>query len=175
MQHVRVDHDPQRQLLQVHQLRDDERLRLIPCGYAREADLRVGLFYFYWLFIDRSQQLDPTLRRHHEENDAADQDERADDGRNWKHLVLLGLRLDRTDVDDGLLLSPTEPAEEQRNQPDHDQQAADDVPNSHAEVFCNRRADQLTPDARASRDRGNRTRVFARDCVIDEISDSQHD
>src|SRR6185503_16290055 len=71
VQHVRVDHDPQRQLLQVHQLRDDERLRLIPCGYAREADLRVGLFYFYWLFIDRSQQLDPTLRRHHEENDAA--------------------------------------------------------------------------------------------------------
>ena len=29
MQHVRVDHDPQRELLQVHQLRDDIRLRLM--------------------------------------------------------------------------------------------------------------------------------------------------
>jgi len=28
VQHVRVDHDPQRQLLQVHQLRYDIRLRL---------------------------------------------------------------------------------------------------------------------------------------------------
>jgi len=29
VQHVRVDHDSQRQLLQVHQLRDDIRLRLM--------------------------------------------------------------------------------------------------------------------------------------------------
>jgi hypothetical protein len=123
VQHVRVDHDPQRQLLQVHQLRHDVRLRLI------------------WLFIVRNQRLDPTPRRHDEENDAADQDERADDGRNRKHLVLLGLRFDRTDVDDRFLLSPAEPAKEQRNQPDHDQQTTDEVPNSHAEVFCNRRAD----------------------------------
>jgi hypothetical protein len=33
MQHLRVDHDPQRQLLQVRQLRDDIRLRLMSsCG-----------------------------------------------------------------------------------------------------------------------------------------------
>ena len=29
VQHVRVDHDPQRQLLQVHQLRHDIRLRIV--------------------------------------------------------------------------------------------------------------------------------------------------
>ena len=37
MQHMRVDHDPQRELLQVHQLRHDQRLRVdgverdLPC------------------------------------------------------------------------------------------------------------------------------------------------
>ena len=56
MQHVRVDHDPQRQLLQVHELRDDLGLRLrslptVETLRARqqsgaknaEADLRVRL------------------------------------------------------------------------------------------------------------------------------------
>jgi len=33
VQHVRIDHDPQRQLLQMRQLRDDFRLRLMSsCG-----------------------------------------------------------------------------------------------------------------------------------------------
>ena len=51
MQHLRVDHDPQRQLLQVHQLRHDVWLRLRLCGYApRKADRQVGLFHVYWLY-----------------------------------------------------------------------------------------------------------------------------
>ena len=44
MQHVRLDHDPQRQLLQVRELRDDERLRVgslprrsAPLKHAREG------------------------------------------------------------------------------------------------------------------------------------------
>ena len=40
MQHVRVDHDPQRQLLQVHQLRHDIRLRVT--GFLVTTEGRAG-------------------------------------------------------------------------------------------------------------------------------------
>ena len=60
MQHVRVDHDPQRQLLQVRELRDDQRLRLKKtqglrnqaqglvkeAGKRDKAGLRARLFHF---------------------------------------------------------------------------------------------------------------------------------
>ena len=43
MQHLRVDHDPQRELLQVRELRHDERLRLASFpGRPKESGLGAG-------------------------------------------------------------------------------------------------------------------------------------
>ena len=42
MQYLRVDHDPQRELLQVRELRNDERLRLKKAQGLRNQGLRAG-------------------------------------------------------------------------------------------------------------------------------------
>ena len=42
MQHVRLDHDSQRQLLQVRELRNDERLRLTEGIRSQEPGIRLG-------------------------------------------------------------------------------------------------------------------------------------
>jgi hypothetical protein len=62
---------------------------------------------------------DAAFRRHDQKDDAADESQRAHNGRNGKRLVLLGGRLERTDINDGFLLSPSETAEQDRHQPDY--------------------------------------------------------
>ena len=54
--------------------------------------------------------------------------------------VLGAVDLHRPDIEDGFLLRPTETAEQQRYQANHDEYSADHVSHCHAEVACNRRA-----------------------------------
>ena len=96
----------------------------LPASAGRKTERCLGLPPEGGSHETRGRHLSAFARGHYQQDDARDECDPADDRRDRDQLVLFGLRFERTDVHNGLLLRPGDAAVEHPDQTDDDQDEA---------------------------------------------------